>query len=1481
MAATDQTYRPQRILDIVFGVSCVLMLLSIIWMFAQDYYREFKVEARDFRDVEEAMATRELVRRVPKEAEVQKAEEKLRDARKALADVHTKEYEKEIKDLTVKKVVADNEAQKFKADVDSLKSIRDIQVDKRNNADSESARDYLDREIEKTNQRIAEREQKRAQYQGDADQLGKQLDEKQQPEKAAKKGVDEAEKELKALTDEFDRFAKLAVQKQWKVGDRIRGLPVLDAFASPTKIDQITLTDLPIDYSFKYVTRFDRCTTCHLGIDKPTYDRETLRGLRDKVPERDEQRLANAIDLFRQRQETLGSKAVTFDFKDLRLEPLKREELPDTRINEYCVHPRLDLFVGDKSPHPKQNFGCTICHGGQGSATDFVLASHTPNNAREKKRWESAQDWHAIHDWEFPMLPQRFVESSCIKCHYQVTDLTPQGNATEYRAGNPVETPGAKVLRGYELVRENGCFGCHEISGINKGRWVGPDLRLEPSPPLEALSAGERAKMLADPLNPPGTMRKVGPSLRRIAEKTDQTWARRWLESPRSFRPDTKMPHFYNLSNNRPDVLPAGQQDFPAAEIHGIAYYLFQESGSFLQGKDTFLVTNQERKKTLQEKLKNNALLTSDKEKLEKELEDVNRFLEQALAHEPIKEKIKEVPAWLKTDANDKVRQEHVVNGRMLFTERGCLACHSHQGTAQPPEKLTVVGSATFAPNLSQTAAKIKPEVNDPDAKWRWLIQWITNPMVHHPRTRMPVTHLTQEQAGEIAAWLMRQPARDDFAQDPKEPETEVFQRLAQVWLEKATDKLVAKEILDGKGLSKEREAAMKVDKPDADELRLQQVTNDEDWKKELKWYVGKKAIAQLGCYGCHDIPGFETAKPIGTALNDWGKKDPERLAFEDVIDYVNNNYHIVTQRDNPRDLKKPAMAWHGVTENGKEKRPYEEYFYEELLHRQRDGFLHQKLLEPRSYDHARERNWDERLRMPQFQFARQAPVANATAEDKARAERDEAEAREEVMTFILGLVAEPIPLKFVHNPPEEKLAVAKGVQVLEKYNCGGCHTIRAGTYEFKLTSDIFDVLEANAGDPKTDRFPGEHWEPFLDQSEWTGRPQTAADRLTIHGIPNRNNENEIFLTEAVRFTDREKQSRDVPAANSMPIPEPGAGLLSRQAPWGGRLVDLLIPNYLPSKNETLYKGESNYPTARAALPPPLLREGEKAQTSWLFQFLRDPQEIRPNTILRMPKFNMSDEEAMSLVNYFAAVDKMQNPAGGLNYPYATVPQRFDDYWTALTKQYVERLKAAGVYDARKKDLDAVGDWFVKEQTADLERQVVEAQAVVKNAKDKAAKEKADLSLKTVQDQLNKLKEASTQKQIKERLVADWETSGAYTTDALRVVANYNNDCLGCHSIGRLTAKKQKELQGPPLDLAWQRLRPEWTARWIANPKRMISYPTPMPANFVKNQQQFPEFVGTPFEKVLAVRDLLMVYPKVVDKPVNRFFLPVPQGETQ
>ena len=55
MAATDKPYRNQYRLDVVFGVSCVLLLLSVGWMMYDDHYKPWKRVQRSFRDVEEAL----------------------------------------------------------------------------------------------------------------------------------------------------------------------------------------------------------------------------------------------------------------------------------------------------------------------------------------------------------------------------------------------------------------------------------------------------------------------------------------------------------------------------------------------------------------------------------------------------------------------------------------------------------------------------------------------------------------------------------------------------------------------------------------------------------------------------------------------------------------------------------------------------------------------------------------------------------------------------------------------------------------------------------------------------------------------------------------------------------------------------------------------------------------------------------------------------------------------------------------------------------------------------------------------------------------------------------------------------------------------------------------------------------------------------------------------------------------------------------
>lgn len=70
------------------------------------------------------------------------------------------------------------------------------------------------------------------------------------------------------------------------------------------------------------------------------------------------------------------------------------------------------------------------------------------------------------------------------------------------------------------------------------------------------------------------------------------------------------------------------------------------------------------------------------------------------------------------------------------------------------------------------------------------------------------------------------------------------------------------------------------------------------------------------------------------------------------------------------------------------------------------------------------------------------------------------------------------------------------------------------------------------------------------------------------------------------------------------------------------------------------------YPGDMATFAPPnLLGEGAKTQPAWLFGFLKNVVPLRPWLSIRMPTFDLSDEQATALTGMFSALD-------GAEYPY-------------------------------------------------------------------------------------------------------------------------------------------------------------------------------------------------------------------------------------
>ena len=69
-------------------------------------------------------------------------------------------------------------------------------------------------------------------------------------------------------------------------------------------------------------------------------------------------------------------------------------------------------------------------------------------------------------------------------------------------------------------------------------------------------------------------------------------------------------------------------------------------------------------------------------------------------------------------------------------------------------------------------------------------------------------------------------------------------------------------------------------------------------------------------------------------------------------------------------------------------------------------------------------------------------------------------------------------------------------------------------------------------------------------------------------------------------------------------------------------------------------------------------------QSEWMHEFLLNPYTIRPATVMRMPKFNLSPQEATDLTRYFAVKD-------GAAYPYEYTSWTESDRLDEANRQYM------------------------------------------------------------------------------------------------------------------------------------------------------------------------------------------------------------------
>ncbi|HKF66088.1 MAG TPA: c-type cytochrome, partial [Vicinamibacterales bacterium] len=535
-------------LNVVFAAASIFLLLSTVWMVWDDYDRDWKNTQRRFAQLQTDVARADLQKAQRSldrnklgqlQAQLTAAEKnatankgKIDEIQKKLDDVNIR-LDRTQKDYQYAKANLDHDRYDFEASraagLDVTAKGQAVAAEQKRLAD-------LNQQVEEMTAQRADLQKQIAQYNGAVGTTTKQIEDMHA----------ETTRLAKVLDTVTPSFSK----------DYFLNAPLLDFMAPTIKIQQLILPNVVDDVNFKTVPKMDRCTTCHLSIDKKGFE---------KYPQ-----------------------------------PFK-------------THPNLDTYLGGSSVHPIDKIGCTVCHEGMGQSVSFRDAAHTPSSEKQKEEWEKKYGWEEPHDWDYPMLPTKMTEASCAKCHRQEVYLpkAPSLNvayATFERAG----CYACHKTKGFENVKKPGPILTKIDSKLTKD-WVKTWIRnpravkqttwmpriwynSNSSAPDDAKRNEVEINAVADYLfantepyeaavkNPPhgdakagekivksigcqgchvvgegsreaaGPHRTFGQPLENIGNKTTYDWVYNWVRDPKHYNPATYMPNLRLTDAQAADV---------------------------------------------------------------------------------------------------------------------------------------------------------------------------------------------------------------------------------------------------------------------------------------------------------------------------------------------------------------------------------------------------------------------------------------------------------------------------------------------------------------------------------------------------------------------------------------------------------------------------------------------------------------------------------------------------------------------------------------------------------------------------------------------------------------------------------------------------------------------------------------------------------------------------------------------------------------
>ncbi len=138
---------------------------------------------------------------------------------------------------------------------------------------------------------------------------------------------------------------------------------------------------------------------------------------------------------------------------------LRQIVIPDLGVTDRCVTCHLGMAPGERElaghpvfdahpdvVHDPSDYGCTVCHGGQGRAT------------------KTADAHGQVDFWPLPMIPSRYSEAGCGSCHTHL-------QIPQWRG----------LKRGQATLERYDCLSCHTLDG--RGGTLRPGATATPAAP--------------------------------------------------------------------------------------------------------------------------------------------------------------------------------------------------------------------------------------------------------------------------------------------------------------------------------------------------------------------------------------------------------------------------------------------------------------------------------------------------------------------------------------------------------------------------------------------------------------------------------------------------------------------------------------------------------------------------------------------------------------------------------------------------------------------------------------------------------------------------------------------------------------------------------------------------------------------------------------------------------------------------------------